>query len=523
MSDDKLYKALSEGSDQGIPWNEAAEHFLMLKKASGGVLQHELDLAQAAILESELRKEAKDNEGADALKRGYLQGLSSIPRGDIQRAATIKRKRGERVGKTLGAGAGATLGALLSSKNRAAGAAVGGLLGYTGGKTVGEEVDRARIKGQYQPKKGSIEKTSEDNSRKDRAVAGLAGGAIGAGAGLGVSKLRHAAEVRNVASGMKTMATDQGAREAVEKALGRKLPPVDVKALHRSAAKSTPYKTSRGVKAALLGLGAGAVGGLAINKIRQKLKEKKAAIEDQAIPVQEPVPPSPDAMAPPMDPASGPPQDPMMQEAAQTDPMEAFLAAQQAANEAEFFKQQAEEAQQAAQQEAERAQLAEDQAAQLSQQQQQQQQEAAMRDQAAQQQAQLAQQQAQMAQQDAVAARDESLQAQQQNIQMRQAVTDFRQALMNLISQDPTQQMPPPMVPQGPPPGMGGPPPGPGGPPPGPEAGGPPPGPGGPGMAPPPGPPPGAEPPPPGPPGAAPPPPGPPPGEAGPPAGPPAA
>jgi hypothetical protein len=157
-------------------------------------------------------------------------------------------------------------------------------------------------------------------------------------------------------------------------------------------------------------------------------------VEDDGIPVDAPVEPAVEPMESP-------------------EALEEFLAAQQEANEAEFFRQRAEEAQMAAQQAMEAADQAQAQAEQTQQQAEMQAQDHAMQQDANAQQTAMAQQQAQMASQDAVTARDEALMAQQQNIQMRQAVTDFRQALMNLISQDPTQAMPPPMAPTGPMPG----------------------------------------------------------------------
>lgn len=291
-------------------------------------------------------------------------------------------------------------------------------------------------------------------------------------------------------------------------------------------------KDERTLASALKGVGLGTLAATGQHLVSEKMKQRKADKElekqaqepelpmtDESIPVEAPV-------EPPVDPAEVAAQE----EAAmgQPDPVEALLQAQQAANEAEFFKQRAEEAEMAAEQESERAEMAEAQAQQTGEMADQQAQESAAREQQIGQQAQVATQQAQMASQDAMQARDESLQAQQSNIQLRQAVTNFRQSLMDLVAQDPTQVLGPPTAPQGPlPMGPGGPPPGPeGAPPPGPPG---PPGPegippgGGPPGAPPEGPPPGPEggPPPQGPQG---PPQGPPPGgpPMGPPAGPPA-
>jgi hypothetical protein len=167
---------------------------------------------------------------------------------------------------------------------------------------------------------------------------------------------------------------------------------------------------------------------------KQAQDEPPAPPEDEGIPVDAPVEPAVEPMETP-------------------EALEEFLAAQQEANEAEFFRQKAEEAQMVAQQATEAADQAQAQAEQTQQQADMQAQQQAMQQDANAQQAAMAQEQAQMASQDAVTARNEALNAQQQNIQMRQAVTDFRQALMNLIAQDPTQMVPPPMAPTGPMPG----------------------------------------------------------------------
>jgi hypothetical protein len=395
--------------------------------------------------------------------------------------------------------------------------------------------------------------SKEEQRSRTRHLAG--GAAIGAGAGAGIGAAVHERRIRAAAKGLQDTARDKKTQDALKAALpppkgGFKKPTMALKEYMVTARKNLGPTKTKALQAALVGLGVGALGGAAIHKIRKKMKEKKAGLQQPDQPrakdviegrgpkaraarealreklrsscpmrkqAQDEVPPIPveAGVEPPV--AEEPPQGPT------GNPMEDFLKAQQAINEAEFFKQKADEAAAVAGQAQETNKMLEDQLQQQMQLQQQQDEQRAMQDEATQQQSQMAQQQAEMASQDAMAAREQSPAAQQQNIGMRQAITNYRQALMDLIAQDPTQAMAPPMAPEGPMPGA--PPPGPPGPPP-PEAGGPPPGepppeggappPGGPppGGPPPGGPPPGAAGPPPG--G---PPPGPPPG--GPPAGPP--
>lgn len=503
----ELYNLLKEGENREIPWHVAAEHLLKLKIASGGLLTEDIrELHEAAmqIKEAGVQSEPISKEELQqAVKSGYLSGVRSTVSGDMARRNAIARKRGERAGKTMGSLAGAAGGALVGGpKHRLTGAALGTLLGYTAGKGIGEEVDARRMRPNVKPLEKNSDFGKEAEAKKDKGpnpVPLLAGGAAaGALAGGGVHAVQRAQALRDVAEAL-------GKKTSTLSHLGKGI------------------KSGTTLKAALTGAGVGALGGAAAHLIRKKMKKKKAEIEKQA---QEPMAPIQDEAIPVEAPVV--PQLDPMQEAAQQaalagkmDPVDVLLQAQQALNEAEFFRQKAEEAEMAASQEAERADMAEGQLQQTSEMADQQAQEGAMREEQTAQQAQMATEQAQMASQDSVQARNEALAAQHQNIALRQAVTNFRQSLMDLVAQDPTQLLGPPAAPQGPMP-MGpeaGPPPGPemapGGPPP-PEAGGPPPE-----MAPPGAPPPGPPmeaPPPPGPPG---PPPGPPMG--GPPPGPPAA
>lgn len=442
----ELYDMLKEGESREIPWHVAAEHFLKLKIASGGLLPEDIEEAHKIVKSAGVVSEPITREDiAKAVKRGYLSGVRSSVSGDMGRKNLIRRKRGERVGKTLGSLAGAGAGALLGGRRRAAGAALGAVLGYTGGKAVGEEADYKRISNRLRArpmqKASDFSKEAAKKDKKPSPIPLLATGAgVGGIAAATLPVLEHAKA--------KKMLTD---------ALGKN------KGLLTHMKESLKGKTlNRGnvLKAGITGASIGALTGAGAHAVRRKLMSKKSEIEkhaqepeapvtDEAIPVEAPI-------VPDLDPAEV-----AAQEAAQSgkqDPVDLLLQAQQAANEAEFFKQIAEEAEALVGQEAERADMAEQQA-----------QDSVMREQDMGQQTQMATEQAQMASQDAMQARNESLAAQQQNIALRQAVTNFRQSLMDLVAQDPTQMLDPPAVPQGPMPmgPEGGPPPQEMGPPPG--------------------------------------------------------
>lgn len=353
------------------------------------------------------------------------------------------------------------------------GAAVGGVLGYTGGKAVGEEADRQRIKARLRAKRASMEKTTgfekdaamdEERKRRIRRVLGAAG--LGAAIGAGISG-RNVQRVRKLVAGSEQIKV---LRDAAKKGF------IDNKKVQQ-ATSNLVRDQLRGTSPAghiAGGVGKGGLMGATAGRIYHDVREPT-----------KPGPKVKTAQEPEM--LSVPIQEGRMNEPT-PEVIEQFLQAQQEANELEFFRQKAEEAEMAAQAAEERAQMLEQQMMQTQEQQSQVEQEGAMREEMAHQQADMAGQQAQMAQQDAVQARDESLQAQQNNIALRQAVTNYRQALMDLLSQDPTQAVPPAPVPTGPPPAPGpaGPPPGGGAAPPegeappaesGPQAGGKPPGP----------------------------------------------
>ena len=429
MREDELYKMLRAEESSQEDWAQAADQFLKLKIASGGVTQHQVEVAyrkvKVASRFQELVKEARmldplvhdavrgaarekamsevAPEDVDAAtQKGMLAGIRSKVTGDMGRAEGVRRKRGETLAKLVGALGGGTAGGMVGNRlspglgGAALGTAAGAIGGHMLGKTVGSEIDRARMdRHMMPPKEGEMEKET----------------------------LAAAPEswVASIAKHVKDKA--------------KKLPEVAKKTKWTSLEDETKEAGVRGML--------------------RKRAAAKIAQEGDGLPIQ----PTPGntTMGSGLGGEGVPPE------------IEQFMAAQQQMNEAEFFRQQAEEAGAQAQQLQEQAETLDQQNQQLQQQVQQTQMDSQQQTQMAQQQAQSAQQESQMAQQDAMAARDESLQAQQQNLAIRNAVTQYRQQLMDLLSQDPMSAMGPPAVPTGPAPM-------PPGPPPGPEQGGPPPG-----------------------------------------------
>jgi len=191
---------------------------------------------------------------------------------------------------------------------------------------------------------------------------------------------------------------------------------------------------------AVLGRGAGKAVGQSVdaNKIKSVYAPKTKAAATSATPY------GVNAMdAPAADEYLEPPMAEGEEAAPDEDAVDSFLQAQQAANEAEFFRQQAAEATEAAQTAEQRAQMAEDQLQQMSAEHEQM---TAQTQQATE----MANQQAQGAQQETAMAQEESLAAKQQAMQIRQSITAYRQQLMDILSQDPTQGITPPQVPVAP-------------------------------------------------------------------------
>jgi len=448
---DPLTEYLSAKESHDIPWADAAEAFMKMKLASGGLLTAEVDMLSASVSRPNLVKVAEEpkspmTEAQKAIAQGMINGLRGNVSSDVRKIHTINTTRGERKGKLYGSGLGAAAGAILGKKNRAIAALVGGGLGRQAGQYIGQESDAAKASARFRPKTANIEKTAIANLLVSSSKKGLyklhdrLGGSI-------QKTVQKAGETVK-----KTPTTPEAFKAMLTKRAAQEIIPV-------------PEDPS----------GAGIPVQKAPVPLDAELQEHMASLSPEEL--QELIAGSKEDSEEDFDEES---------EEEPEETVDDFLDAQQKANEAEFFQQAAEEAQQEAAMANERAQQAEEMA-------QQQAQEGAAQAQMAQEQSTVATQRAEMAEQDAVSARGESIGAQQQNIAMRQMVTSYRQQLMDTLAQDPLASLPPPMVPQGADPAMGGPP-DPGGPPP-PGAEGPPPGPPPPGP-----PPPGAEGPPPGPP-----------------------
>lgn len=558
---DQLYQVLTEDDGHDIPWAVAAEHLMMMKIASGAVLQDDVEelLEDLDKLAGIAREDLQS-----AAEKGMLSGVRSSVAQDITHNARLRRTKGARYGKELGTVGGGAAGFMAGRKmGGPKGAAIGALLGMAGGRgvgrLVGEEMGRKKKATMEKHSEGDEEKVSsvraklaskkdKSDARKAALIGAGAGGALGAG---GVTA-EHLKKVKDVTPAIKKKLEGRAAR------LGTKAP--SVKTIAEGARKSIAAAhgplASRAVRAGITGLGLGAVAGLGINAIRKKLQkrklEKAAGVMSQerreglssgqfAVPeskakkigVESEIQgeakgkyPIPDlkharnalarvsqngtpaereavrkkvyAKYPELregfkeshggesptskenvkkeeqgnigkaamivrqfmsKKAQAPAQEmtPEQQAELETAPeIQDFLAAQQQANEAEFFRQRAEAAEAEADQAKQQAEMATAQIQQTQQEAQVKDDMAAQQQMASQQQTEAANQKAEMASQDAVQARDEALMAQNQNLSMRQAITNYRQALMDLIAQDPTQQMPPPPVPQGPPPGMEG-------------------------------------------------------------------
>lgn len=501
MSEDKLYSILKEGSSTDIPWHEAAEQLIILKMASGGILPEEVEELEDALAGQEKTASSPEDQQrrlleqirlvrdiGEAKRSGLLSGIRSSVAGDISHATRIRRKRGERIGKSVGAGTGTAIGALLGKgKGRIPAAALGAALGYVGGKGVGEEVDRRRIKAKFRKKAEMSkqshidilagimsQKTREDLPSKSFAVPESKAKKIGVGGEIqGEAKGKYPIPDLSHAKNALARVSQHGTpaeREAVRSKVYAKFPGLEEGFEERHGESPTSKENVKKQEQGNIGKTAGLQQpelprardvikgrGPEARKKRTELRDKlrstcpatKVAAQFNLMSA---------LMTEKTAKDEGTAVEPVVPVEAGPNPMEEFLQAQQEMNELEFFRQKAMEAEEAAAMEAERAEQAEAQLNAQTEQQQMEQQDTAMREEASTQQQQMAQQQAQMAQQDAVQARDESLQAQQSNIMLRQAITSYRQQLMDLLSQDPTQMVPPPMVPQGPgPEAMGGP------------------------------------------------------------------
>lgn len=95
MHEEALFKALS--TENKIPWEKSAEHFMYMKLASGGLLGDEVDLlmktADGSISPEEIQR---------AMDQGTLSGVRSSVAQDITNHAKHQRSHGERLGKGIG-------------------------------------------------------------------------------------------------------------------------------------------------------------------------------------------------------------------------------------------------------------------------------------------------------------------------------------------------------------------------------------------------------------------------------------
>ena len=174
MHEETLFNALSSGNQ--IPWDKAAEHFMQMKMASGGLLVDEVDLLKEASAGNVAPEDIQR-----ALDQGTISGIRSSVAQDITTHAKHQRSHGERLGKGVGTLAGIG-GGLLTSKGKghsigekAFRAAVGMAVGHQTGKVVGQELDAHRLN-----KRGSMEKEA---ALSPLAKDALIGGAIGTAGG----------------------------------------------------------------------------------------------------------------------------------------------------------------------------------------------------------------------------------------------------------------------------------------------------------------------------------------------------
>ena len=183
MSEETLYNLLAPS--QKIPWDKAAEHFMVMKLASGGLLAEEVDLLKIAADVS-----VSQEDFNKAMQAGTLNGIRNTAAQEIAQHAKQRRSRGERIGKGVGTAAGIGAGLLASRGGHTIGekafrTAVGAALGNVAGKTVGQEIDTHRS-----AKHGSIEKQAVNIAGLGEKLMGMAAKhpkmiapALGAGVG----------------------------------------------------------------------------------------------------------------------------------------------------------------------------------------------------------------------------------------------------------------------------------------------------------------------------------------------------
>ncbi|CAB4131623.1 hypothetical protein UFOVP276_48 [uncultured Caudovirales phage] len=232
MSEDALFKALSTSNQ--IPWDKAAEHFMYMKIASGGLYVDEIDQlkeAAAGLAPEDVQR---------ALDQGTISGIRSSVSQDITNKAKHQRTHGERVGKGVGSIAGLAGGVLAGRGGHTAGekafrAAVGLIGGHEAGKVIGQELDAHKLN-----KRGSMEKDSGVLSsvggwalKNPRMAMGAAGAGLGALAGAAgtagdpnASMLGGAAKGALVGGGLGLAGSHFGMKAMANKGMsaGMKLP-----------------------------------------------------------------------------------------------------------------------------------------------------------------------------------------------------------------------------------------------------------------------------------------------------------
>lgn len=478
-ADDKLYELLA--GDREIPWAYAAEEFLNIKVASGGLYPDDAqEVCKIVIAAARISDEQKEK----AVQQGLLTGMRGLVSGDVGLVGRGERTRGSRTGKAFGTVGGAGLGLLAARKSTRGGRALAAALGALGGRTVGEavgtEVDVAKAKSRLSPKskKAEIVKEAEEKKEITPLKAALLGAPAGALAGLAVGATapgRHARKLKAHISALKAILKKKGLRGLSDLQKMQVLDSTKRGYTARAFELKHGTPTSHAIGTTAIGTAAGGGGGALLARGVEHLKERKQGIERVKIGPKERAalvakhgpevlgdlglkkhssavqrvfgimaklaqrPGGDSTITTPTVPL--PAESPLTtQQPAELHPaIQAQLDQMQQVNEAEFYRQEAEKAKGEAEAGKQRVEELIQQINMLNQQ---------AQSQMAQDQQirQVAEQNAQMAQQDSMQARDESMQAQQQNMALRAAVTQFRQALMNLVAQDPTQAMGPPPV-----------------------------------------------------------------------------
>jgi hypothetical protein len=426
-----LYDVLRPGRDTSIPLIKAAEYFVSVKLASGGLLATEVDLLKK-VAEGGISVE----DMQDAEDKGLLQGVRSSVAQRIQHGEKLRASKGERWGKALGTAAGAVTG-LVAGKGQAADravrAGVGALAGHALGKATGQGVDAHRAAA---PKTAEIQKEG----------AGINPAAL--------ARLREALGAIDLDS-LRDTAISSGVQGGADDALSDTLSTAGGMA---GSAMPGRYKIPSIIAGHFAGKG---IAGLASREPEAKVARvlsvlQKAAqlnsptavgedepMKDNYSPETQAQPVSTrDAVGDPMpaEPFVSPDQDLV------PNPLEGILDMLQKGNEAEHYQQKAEDAQQVAERAQAAAELAKGQLDQV-----QKEQEVAVQQQAeelhaARTEATAASGESQMLHQQVMSSQQQVQEAQAQATSLLQGMNQFRQGLIDYLSQDPAQMAAPGMM-----------------------------------------------------------------------------